>query len=224
MTGVQTCALPIYLLADMPSANLTLNPASYVVRQVGLERNNDLVGRTLGDIAQERRTTPAELLVDLSVEEDLKTWFIRADIGHDDVQAVGDMLAHPLVHVGASDGGAHVGSFATYGDTGHLLGQFVRRSNSMRLEEAVKKITLDTATIWGLDDRGVLKDGKAADICVFDPTTVIDAATFEKPIAPAKGIDTVLCNGAIVWRDGKEGGGRKGRALNLQEMQKEERT
>ena len=75
----------------------------------------------LGDIAAERGTTPAETLIDLAVEEDLGTWFIRADIGHADPDAVGALLAHPLVHVGASDGGAHVGSFATYGDTGFLF-------------------------------------------------------------------------------------------------------
>jgi len=56
---------------------------------------------------------------------------------------------------------------------------------------------------------------------VFDPATVIDTATFEKPISPAKGIELVLCDGAMVWRDGKSGGGRSGRALRLQEMQQE---
>jgi N-acyl-D-amino-acid deacylase len=56
---------------------------------------------------------------------------------------------------------------------------------------------------------------------VFDPATVIDTATFEKPIAPAAGIDAVLCNGALAWRDGKPAGGRAGRALNRQQMQDE---
>ena len=92
------------------------------------------------------------------------------------------------------------------------------------IEDAVRRMTSYSARRFHLARRGEVRPGYYADICVFDPTTVIDAATFEKPIAPAKGIDTVLCNGAIVWRDGKEGGGRKGRALNLQEMQKEERT
>jgi N-acyl-D-amino-acid deacylase len=50
---------------------------------------------------------------------------------------------------------------------------------------------------------------------------VIDTATFDKPISPARGIDTVLCNGQIAWRDGKPGGGRAGRALKLQDMQAE---
>lgn len=209
------------LLANMPASSLTLNPASYVVREVGLERNNDLIGRTLGDIAQERGTTASELLIDLSVEEDLQTWFIRSDIGHNDTRAVGDMLAHPFVHVGASDGGAHVGSFATYGDTGHLLGQYVRRSGAMRLEEAIKKITLDTASIWGLDDRGVLREGKAADVCVFDPATVDrgpEVASDDFPgdgirwIRRQVGIHNVIINGVETWSasDGYIAGARGG--------------
>lgn len=196
------------LLADMPASNLTLNPASYVIRQVGSDHLQDLVGRTLGDIAKERNSTPAELLIDLSVEDDLQTWFIRSDIGHNNAQAVGDMLAHPLVHVGASDGGAHVGSFATYGDTGHLFSQYVRNTKSLRLEEAVKKITLDTATIWGLDDRGVLQEGKAADICVFDANTIDrgpEIASDDFPgdairwIRRQVGVDRVIVNGVETW-------------------------
>jgi N-acyl-D-aspartate/D-glutamate deacylase len=212
------------LLADMPASNLTLNPASYVVRQVGSDRNQDLVGRTLGDIAKERKTTPSELLIDLSVEEDLQTWFIRSDIGHDNAQAVGEMLAHPFVHVGASDGGAHVGSFATYGDTGHLFSQYVRTTKAMRLEEAVKKITLDTATIWGLDDRGVLKEGKVADICVFDANTIDrgpEVASDDFPgeairwIRRQVGVDNVIVNGVETWSadQGYVAGARGGRMI-----------
>ena len=107
-----------------------MDAGDYLVRDVALDRNRDLVGRTLGEIAAERGTTPAELLIDLSVEEELGTWFMRADIGHSDPDAVGALLAHPLVHVGASDGGAHVGSFATYGDTGFLLSRYVRETGA----------------------------------------------------------------------------------------------
>src|SRR6185503_10046132 len=87
------------MLASMPRS--TLDAGSFVVREAALDRNQDLVGRTLADIAAERETTPAELLVDLAVEEELGTWFIRADIGHSDPEAVGSLLAHPYVHVGA---------------------------------------------------------------------------------------------------------------------------
>ena len=61
--------------------------------------------------------------------------------------------------------------------------------------------------------RGVLKEGYAADLVVFDAGTVEDAASFARPIAPAKGIDTVIVNGKIVWREGRSTGARPGRVL-----------
>ena len=105
------------MLGSIPNSGL--NPNGFLVRDVVLDKNRDLVGRTLGEIADERGGSPGDLLIDLAVEEDLGTWFMRPDIGHNDADAVGGLLAHPYVHVGASDGGAHVGSFATYGDTGY---------------------------------------------------------------------------------------------------------
>lgn len=194
------------LLASMRGSNF--GPGAYVIRQCKLERNKSLEGRTLGEVAAERNTTPAELLIDLSLEEDLETWFIRADIGHKDPDAVGSLLAHPYVHVGASDGGAHVGSFATYGDTGILLGRYVRETGAMRLEEAIKKITSDTCAIWGLRDRGVLREGYAADVVVFDPSTVDRGPEIASDDFPGEGIrwirrqigvDTVVVNGQVTW-------------------------
>jgi N-acyl-D-aspartate/D-glutamate deacylase len=184
------------------------DPANYLVRDVAVDANRDLVGRTLGDIASERGTTPAELLIDLSVEEELGTWFMRAEIGHCDAVAVGGLLAHPLVHIGASDGGAHVGSFATYGDTGFLLSRYVRETGALSLEAAVKKVTADTATIWGLTDRGRLEPGLAADVVVFDAATVgrgpeIGSDDFPGPgrrwIRHSIGVDSVVVNGTVTW-------------------------
>ncbi len=209
------------MLGMMGPAALSLNPAGYVVRQVALDRNRDLVGRTLGDIAGERGTTPAELLIDLAVEEDLGTWFVRRDIGHKNPEAVGEMLAHPYVHIGASDGGAHVGSFATYGDTGFLFSQFVRDHPAMRLEQAVKKITSDTANIWGLKGRGSLEEGTAADVVVFDSATIGRGPEVASDDFPGEGIrwirhqvgmDAVVVNGTVTWTaedsyvDGARGG------------------
>jgi N-acyl-D-amino-acid deacylase len=82
-------------------------------------------------------------------------------------------------------------------------------------------MTSYSAQRFHLTKRGEVKPGFYADLCIFDPATVIDTATFEKPISPATGIDTVFCNGAIAWRNGKPGGGRAGRVLNRQDMQNE---
>jgi N-acyl-D-aspartate/D-glutamate deacylase len=194
------------LLASMPGS--TLDAGSFVVRDVVLDRNRDMVGRTLGEIARQRGTSPAQLLVDLAVEEELGTWFIREDIGHRDPVAVGHMLAHPHVHIGASDGGAHVGSFATYGDTGFLFSRFVRSHPALTLEQAVKKITADTADIWGLHQRGRLMEGYAADVVVFDPATIDrgpEVASDDFPGAGTRwirrsvGVDTTVVNGVVTW-------------------------
>ena len=89
------------------------------------------------------------------------------------------------MHVGASDGGAHVGSFSTFGDTGFLFSEFVRGTKSLTLEAAVKKITLDPATIWGLKGRGLLAEGNAADVIVFDADTSAAARRSRPTTSPA---------------------------------------
>jgi N-acyl-D-aspartate/D-glutamate deacylase len=194
------------MLGTIP--NTGLDPKNFLIRDVALEHNRGLVGRTLGEVAEERGSTPADLFVDLSVEEDLGTWFMRADIGHNDGDAVGGLLAHPYVHVGASDGGAHVGSFATYGDTGYLVSRYVRDTRSLRLEEAVKKITSDPCTIWDLPERGLLKEGFVADVAVFDADTLDrgpEVASDDFPgdgirwIRRSVGMDTVVVGGEVAW-------------------------
>jgi len=170
-----------------------------------------IVGRTLSDIAAERGESPARALINLSLENDLDVAFLAASRGHDNTARIGPMLANPLVHIGASDGGAHLASFATYGDTGYLFSEYVRAAGALTLEAAVKKITADTAEIWGLKDRGTLKPGLAADIVVFDAETIgrgEERPTFDMPgggmryTRDAIGIDTVVVNGQIAWTQG----------------------
>lgn len=193
-------------MAKRPNGGL--GAGGFVVREVVHAHNRDLIGRNIDDIARERGTTHGDTLVDLALDEDLGTWFIRASIGHDNSPVVGDLLAHPFVHVGASDGGAHVGSFSTFGDTGYLFSEFVRTTKSLTLEAAVKKITLDPATIWGLKGRGLLAAGNAADVVVFDADRIgrgPEVASDDFPgdgirwIRRQEGIDTVVVNGEVTW-------------------------
>lgn len=193
-------------LAMRPNAGL--GAGGFVVRDVVNDRNNDLIGRNIDDIARERGTSHGDTVVDLALDEDLGTWFIRANIGHNNSPVVGDLLAHPYVHVGASDGGAHVGSFSTFGDTGYLFSEFVRTTKSLSLEAAVKKITLDPAQIWKLQGRGLLAAGNHADVVVFDADTIgrgPEIASDDFPgdglrwIRRQEGIDTVIVNGTVTW-------------------------
>ena len=100
-----------------------------------------------------------------------------------------------------------------WGTFPRVLGHYSRGLNLFPLETAVHKMTGLTAKTFGLKDRGVLKEGCAADVTVFDAGTVDEAATFARPIQPAKGIEAVIVNGAIVWREGKSTGARPGRVL-----------
>lgn len=94
-----------------------------------------------------------------------------------------------------------------------VLGHYSRDLGLFPLETAVHKMTGLTARTFGLADRGVVKEGAYADLAIFDPETVGEAATFARPIAPARGIDTVIVNGAVVWREGAASGARPGRVL-----------
>jgi len=181
-------------------------------------------GRTLGEIAAERGEGPARALINLSLENGLDVAFIAAGRGHDSTDRIGPMLASPFVHIGASDGGAHLASFATYGDTGYLFSEFVRKSGALSLEAAVKKITSDTADIWGLKDRGRLEAGKAADIVVFDAATIArgeERPQFDMPgdgmryVRDAVGVETVLVNGEIAWEAGRYTDARSGTICEL---------
>jgi N-acyl-D-amino-acid deacylase len=100
-----------------------------------------------------------------------------------------------------------------WGTFARVLGHYARGLGLFPLETAVYKMTGLTARNFGLADRGVLKPGMAADITIFDAGEIDERANFSAPIQPAKGIETVIVNGAIVWRDGKSTGARPGRVL-----------
>ncbi len=181
------------------------------LRHVKTEANRTLVGKTLGEIAQLRGVTPIEAMIDLSIEEDLDAHFLSAAMGHNIDAEVGRLLAHPRVHIGASDGGAHILSFSTYGDTGYLLGHFVRDLKMMSLEAAVKKVTSDTASIWGIPDRGLLQPNYVADIVVFDPVLIdrgVEDYVGDVPgdgsryVRDSRGVDQVFVGGALAWSAG----------------------
>ena len=147
-------------------------------------------------------------MIDIALSEDLQTEFKNDGLGHIEVEPVGEMLAHPNVLIGASDAGAHVQAFATYGDTGYLFSQFVRSTGVLRTEQAVRRLTLEPALAWGLRDRGLLNPGYAADMVVFDPATIDrgeEVGASDLPgdgfryIRHSVGVDTVIVNGAVTW-------------------------
>ena len=162
----------------------------------------EVAGMSLDDIRGEMR---------LSIEQLLPAGAIYFSMDEADVQRI---LAFEHTMIG-SDGLPHDAAPhpRLWGTFPRVLGHYARGLGLFPLETAVHKMTGLTARTFGLRDRGVLKSGMAADITIFDAGGIDEAATFAKPIQPAKGIDTVIVNGAIVWRDGKPTGARPGMVL-----------
>ena len=146
----------------------------------------------------------------LSVYELLPAGAIYFSMDENDVQRI---LAFEQTMIG-SDGLPHDAAPhpRLWGTFPRVLGHYSRDLNLFPLETAVHKMTGLTAKTFGLADRGVLKPDHAADITIFDPK-VAETATFAKPIQEAKGIETVIVNGKIVWREGKPTGARPGKVL-----------
>ena len=179
-----------------------------VLRQVQTDANQIYVGKTLAEIAEMRDSDPLNVMIDLSLEESLDAHFLSSDMGHNDDELVASFLTHPNVMIGASDGGAHILSFSTYGDTGYLFSRFVRQCNALGLEQAVKKITSDTASLWGMHNRGFVKRGFAADITIFDDENIGRGPEYYVQDVPGEGyryvrdaigVDTVIIGGAVAY-------------------------
>jgi N-acyl-D-aspartate/D-glutamate deacylase len=110
-------------------------------------------------------------MLDLAIDDDLRTVF-TAQLLNSDEAAVGRMLNHPHSIVSLSDAGAHLTFFNDAGFGLHLLGHWSRERGTMSLAEAVRRLTSHPASVLGLHERGLIREGFAADLLLFDPQTV----------------------------------------------------
>ena len=162
----------------------------------------EVAGMSLDDIRSEMK---------LGIDQLLPAGAIYFSMDEADVQRI---LAFEHTMIG-SDGLPHDAAPhpRLWGTFPRVLGHYARGLGLFPLETAVHKMTGLTARTFGLKERGLLKSGMLADITIFDAGEIDEAASFARPIQPAKGIDTVIVNGAIVWRDGKSTGARPGKVL-----------
>ncbi len=170
------------------------------------ETRPEFSGRDLADIAAELGCSPRDAAAQLIPGGAIYFLMDEADVQR--------ILSYPHAMVG-SDGLPHDSHPhpRLWGTFPRVLGHYARELGLMSLEEAVRRMTGLSAEQFGLKDRGVLRPGAFADITLFDPETVIDSATFEKPMTPAAGIDLVMVNGEIIRENGKITGARPGRTL-----------
>jgi N-acyl-D-amino-acid deacylase len=191
------------------------------VQTAVLPRNKVFEGKTVGEIAKMQGKGVIDAFLDLVVEENLDTEFLHGEINVDEA-AMTQILTYPNAIIGLSDGGAHVQFQSGFGFSTRLLSEWVREKQAMTLEQAVRRLTFDSASIFGLYDRGLLRPGMVADIVIFDPHTVRplplevvhDFPTGAKRIKePAEGIMATVVNGEVLMENGKHTGVLPGRVL-----------
>ncbi|MBS0539227.1 MAG: amidohydrolase family protein [Proteobacteria bacterium] len=135
------------------------------------EKNRPLEGTTLADLARAQGKDPLDCILDLALGENLDTTFV-AQLLHNDDTEVGKILADPNTHISLSDAGAHLTFFCDAGFGLHLMGHWSRDLGVLDLPQAVHRLTGQPAKLFGIQDRGLLKPGLAADLMLFDPRTV----------------------------------------------------
>lgn len=126
---------------------------------------------SMQQLADAKGVHPVELMIDMAIERNLKMFF-RQVLANEDQAHVLEMIKHPRSLVTFSDSGAHVAQIMDSSLQTHLLSYWVRQEEALTLEQAVRAITYDIATVWGLHDRGLIRTGMAADLVIFDPATV----------------------------------------------------
>jgi len=176
---------------------------------------------SMAELARAKGVHPVELMIDMALERDLKMFF-RQPIANEDQSQVLDMMKHPRSVITFSDSGAHVSQIMDSSLQTHLLSYWVREKQAMTLEEAVKQITYNTATMWGLHDRGLIREGMAADVVVFDPKTIgarMPDVVHDLPAGArrlkqtADGILNTVVNGEILLTNNEHSGAVPGRLL-----------
>jgi N-acyl-D-amino-acid deacylase len=180
--------------------------------------DTSVVGKLVSDIAAERHAEPDATALDLIANEEGLVNMIAFGRSDDDLHAV---LQHPETLIGSDglsvdpDGPSGSGHPHPryYGCYPRLLGRYVRDEEILGLEDAVYRATGLVAQTFGIHNRGVLAVGNAADVVVFDPVSILDAATFLDPSQFPVGIGTVIVNGTLVVDRGAHSGSRPGCVL-----------
>ena len=177
--------------------------------------------RSIAEVARTRNTDPVETMLDLGLESDFNVFFLTP-IANEDQDIALELMRLPHAVVTFSDSGAHVSQLMDSSLQTHLLAHWVREKQAFTLEQAVRMLTLVPATHWGFADRGLIREGMAADLVVFDPDTI--AAEMPEVVhdLPAgakrltqrcRGIAATVVNGEVLLLDGKHTGALPGRLL-----------
>jgi dihydroorotase/N-acyl-D-amino-acid deacylase len=173
-------------------------------------------GKRLDEIAKAMGKDWADVIIDLNIAESANLGEILFRMSEENVK---QQIKAPWMKFG-TDAGSNDPATAkgmthprAYGNFPRLFGKYVREENVIPIEEAVRKASAAVATRLGITDRGLLKPGMKADVIIFDPATIGDKATFEKPHQLSVGVQYMFVNGVEVLRDGAHTGARPGEVV-----------
>ena len=176
------------------------------------QKNGELDEQILADVARERGMKPTDLLLDLALETDLETRF-RMPVANHNEEEVEPLLKSGATVIGLSDAGAHASQLCDACQPTYFLGRWVREKQTFTIEEAVRMLTSRPAEVAGITDRGLLAEGRPADVAVFDPETV-GAGGLERVydfpggadrlISKERGMRAVVVNGTILRENGAD--------------------
>jgi N-acyl-D-aspartate/D-glutamate deacylase len=176
---------------------------------------------SMAELARRRNTHPVELMIDMALERDMK-FFMIFPVANESQSDALELMRHPRSVVTFSDSGAHVSQIMDNSLQTHLLSHWVREQQAFTLEQAVKMITCDNATQFGFHDRGLIREGMAADLAVFDPETIaprLPEVVCDLPAGAKRltqkcdGMLATVVNGEVLLRDNQPTGNLPGRLL-----------
>jgi N-acyl-D-aspartate/D-glutamate deacylase len=177
--------------------------------------------RSIAEIAKEANKDPLEVIIDLALEKHLKQFFIQPIVNEDQDIVLG-MMRHPRSVVTFSDSGAHVSQIMDSSIQTHLLGHWVRERQALTLEYAIRKITFELASFWGLQGRGMICEGNFADVAIFDPETIsptMPTLEYDLPAGARRlkqksvGIKATIVNGQVLMRNNEHTGALPGKLI-----------
>jgi N-acyl-D-aspartate/D-glutamate deacylase len=205
---------------DTRSVNFSRRWDQIFLIKAALPKHQEFEGKHLQEIARSRNKDVIDTFLDIALEENLETLFQNS--GARDEQATAEILRSPITLVGQSDAGAHLIYHAGYGYATRFLGYWIRERKVMSLEEGIRKLTFMVASLFGLEDRGLVRNGMAADLVLFDPETVRECEPEmvndlpggeKRLIQKAVGVKMTVVNGKVLVEDGEHAGGYPGRVL-----------
>ncbi|MEZ5462285.1 amidohydrolase family protein [Dokdonella sp.] len=182
------------------------------------EAMKPLIGKTLAEVSSERGSSAEDTIIDLIIEDDSHVDTAYFLMSEDNVELG---LSQPWTTLGSdAESSAPEGIFLkssthprAYGNFARFLGHYVRDRKLMSLEQGIHRLTGMPAANWKLRDRGCLAEGCYADIVIFDPDTIMDHSTYEKPMQLATGVSDVFVNGVQVLENGKHTGAKPGQVI-----------